>query len=237
MTYLLYKTQDALMDKIFPNLARLGIPDAILAGGTALARYFLNHRVSYDLDFFVGHPFNPEKLAIELGKIGVYLEAVDAQSDGRWANQLHAYAKIEDEQIKISFIEDLYSDMWPTKKIGQVITEEIGGLFHRKLRTISGNGFGKVINGARQTARDLFDIYILNNQIESIGQFIANANSHGANFPVDSLCANILSMPWIDLLNEYDGLELLPPYENTSLIGDIKPALVSQVIALQNIGV
>ena len=35
----------------------------------------------------------------------------------------------------------------------------------------------------------------------------------------------------------YDGLELLPPYENTSLIGDIKPALVSQVIALQNIGV
>ncbi len=236
MTYLLYKAQDQLLDTIFSNLENLEIPDCILAGGTALARYYLKHRVSYDLDFFIGHAFSPERLAINLGSIGIHLSDVDMQSDGKWANQLHAYANIDDQIIKISFIEDLYVDMWPHQKFGTALTEEIGGLYHRKLRTISGNGYGKEITGARQTARDLFDVFILNSQSQSIEQFIAAANAQGANFPVDALCANIFAMPWIDLMGEFKNLELLPPYDKLSLIGDVKPALVKQALAIQHIG-
>ncbi|KXW56530.1 nucleotidyl transferase AbiEii/AbiGii toxin family protein [Ferrovum sp. PN-J185] len=236
MTVTLYKAQDELLDTIFPSLEKLGIPDAILAGGTALARYYLKHRVSYDLDFFVGYAFNPEKLAVELGKIGVRLEGVDAQSDGKWARQLHANAMVGEQMIKVSFIEDLYADIWPRKQFGLVVTEEIGGLYHRKLRTISGTGYGKEVQGARQTARDLFDVYVLNGQIESVEKFLAHANAHGANFPIDALCANTFSMPWIDLINEFENLVFLPPFENLSLIGDVKPALVEQALALQEIG-
>ena len=235
MTVSLYKAQDELLEMIFPHLEKIGIPDAILAGGTALARYYLKHRVSYDLDFFVGRAFNPEKLAIELGKIGVRLEDVDAQYEGKWARQLHANAKIGDEIIKVSFIEDLYVDMWPHKQFGQVVTEEIGGLYHRKLRTISGTGYGKEVQGTRQTARDLFDVYVLNQQVQSVEQFLAQANEQGANFPIDAWCANILAMPWIDLMSEFENLVFLPPYEKVSLIGDVKPALVGQALALQNI--
>ena len=236
MTYSLYKAQDQLLDTVFSNLDKLEIPDCILAGGTALARYYLKHRVSYDLDFFIGHAFSPERLAIKLGLIGIHLSDIDMQSDGKWANQLHAYTNLDGQIIKISFIEDLYVDMWPHQKFGTAFTEEIGGLYHRKLRTISGNGYGKEITGARQTARDLFDVFILNNQIQSIEEFLAEANAHGANFPVDALCANLLAMPWIDLMGEFENLELLSPYDKFSLIGDVKSALVKQALALQNIG-
>jgi hypothetical protein len=235
MTLSLYKAQDGLLDAIFPHLETLGIPNTILAGGTALARYYLGHRVSYDLDFFVGQVFSPEKLAIGLGQVGVMLEDVDAQSDGKWARQLHANASSGGEMIKVSFIEDLYMDMWPHRQFGGVITEEIGGLYHRKLRTISGSGYGEQVRGARQTARDLFDVFVLNGQVASVQQFLSEANAHGANFPVDALCANLLSMPWIDLMDEFDGLERLAPYDKLSLIGDIKPALVGQALALQNV--
>lgn len=76
MTYSLYKAQDAILDKVFSNLVQIGIPNCILAGGTALARYYLHHRVSYDLDFFVGGNLSPEKLSIALGRIGINLSDV-----------------------------------------------------------------------------------------------------------------------------------------------------------------
>ena len=158
------------------------------------------------------------------------------QSDGKWANQLHGYTTADGQMVKMSFIEDLYVDMWPHQLFGSVVTEEIGGLYHRKLRTISGTGYGKETKGARQTARDLFDVYILNYQVKQIDQFLGEANSHGANFPVDALCANVLAMPWIELMNEFENLDLLPPHQRCSLIGDVKPALVQQALAMQKIG-
>ena len=151
MSYSLYKAQDAILDKVFSNLDQLGIPNCILAGGTALARHYLHHRVSYDLDFFVGGNLSPEKLSIALGRIGINLSDVQIESGGVFAHQLHGYANIADTTVKISFIEDVYEGMWPKKQFGNVTTEEIGGLYHRKLRTISGSGYGKGTQGARQT--------------------------------------------------------------------------------------
>lgn len=236
MTNNLYSLQDRLLTRIFPALDQLQIPDCILAGGTALARYYLNHRISYDLDFFVGHAFYPEKLALGLGSIGIELRDVDFQANGKWANQLHAYTFFEEQPIKVSFIEDLYVDMWPRQTFGGVVTEEIGGLYHRKLRTISGSGYGKETKGARQTARDLFDVFVLHQVIEPIDSFVEHANGQGANFPVDALSANLLAMPWFDLIDEFERLSRLPPYATLSWMGDVKPELCTQALALQRIG-
>ena len=58
MSYMTYKQlckrQDKILKKIFDNEATI-FPGArvILAGGTALARCYLQHRASYDIDFFV----------------------------------------------------------------------------------------------------------------------------------------------------------------------------------------
>lgn len=233
MTHSLYKAQDTILDRVFSNLVQIGIPSCILAGGTALARYYLHHRISYDLDFFVDGNLSPEKLSIALGRIGINLSDVQIESDG--VHQLHGYANVDESTVKISFIEDVYEGMWPKNKFGNVITEEIGGLYHRKLRTLSGSGYGKNTKGARQTARDLFDAYVLSNQVQPIHDFLIDSNQHGANYPQDAFCANILSMPWLDLMNEFEGLELLSPYLGLTLIGDIKPLLVNEAMTIQKL--
>jgi len=235
MTHPIYHKQDILLDKVFSNLVELGIPNCILAGGTALSRYYLHHRVSYDLDFFVGGGFSPEKLSIAIGQIGINLSDVHIESGSVYAHQLHGYANVDESIVKISFVEDVYEDMWPKRSFGKVISEEIGGLYHRKLRTISGSGYGKDTKGARQTARDLFDAYVLSSETQPIHHFLIESNQHGANFPQDALCANMMSMPWIDLMDEFEGLELFSPYLGLTLIGDIKPLLVNEAIAIQEL--
>ena len=235
MTYSIFKAQDTILDKVFSNLVQLAIPNCILAGGTALARFYLHHRVSYDLDFFVGGNLSPEKLSLALGRIGVNLSDVQLESGGVFAHQLHGYANVDESIVKISFVEDVYEGMWPKKNFGNVVTEEIGGLYHRKLRTISGSGYGKNTRGARQTARDLFDVYVLSKEVQPLHDFLNEANQHGANYPQDAFCANILTMPWFDLLDEFEGLELLSPYLGLSLIGDIKPLLVEEVMTIQKL--
>jgi hypothetical protein len=233
---ILYKAQDVMLGKVFSNLVQLGIQDCILGGGTALARYYLNHRVSYDLDFFVAGDFSPEKLSIELGRIGINLQDIEIESGGKLARQLHGYANVEETMLKVSFIEDgIYNGMWQKASFGIVATELIGGLYHRKLRTISGSGYGKNTKGSRQTARDLFDVYVLNQQVQALHSFIEDANKNGANFPQDAFCANLMAMPWISLMDEFEGLELLAPYENLSLIGDIKPVLINEAMVIQNL--
>ncbi len=223
------------MVKVFENTSRLGIPNTILGGGTALARFYLHHRVSYDLDFFVGGGFSPERLSIALGQLGVTLNDVHIEDGGQFAHQLHGYVEVEGSIVKVSFVEDVYEGMWPRRTFDKVITEEIGGLYHRKLRTISGSGYGKNTVGARQTARDLFDAYVLSKQVQPIHEFLAESNRHGANFPADAFCANLLGMPWIDLMDEFEGLKLLTPYQGTTLLGDVKPALVNEALRIQHL--
>lgn len=236
MTIDLHKVQDALLTQVFRNLDQFRIPNTLLAGGTALARYYLQHRVSYDLDFFVPARFSPDWLAVLLGKAGITLNDVQMEQDGSYAHQLHGYANgPSGEPVKVSFVEDVYEGMWPTVKFGEVVTEEIGGLYHRKLRTVTGSGYGKETKGARQTARDLFDLYVLSKEIKPINEFVEEINEHGANFPQDAFCANLLSMPWMDLMEEFDRLERLAPYEEITLMRDVKGELAGEALRLQDL--
>jgi hypothetical protein len=42
-------------------------------------------------------------------------------------------------------------------------------------------------------------------------------------------------MPWFDLMDEFEGLELLSPYLGLTLIGDIKPLLVNEAMTIQKL--
>ena len=56
-----------------------------LAGGTALALQ-IGHRYSEDLDFFRGESFAPERLAVELSRIGRVIKDKPVPSDDEiWA--------------------------------------------------------------------------------------------------------------------------------------------------------
>jgi hypothetical protein len=237
MTTSLYLAQDQVLSMIFSNLEPLGIPNCILAGGTALARFYLHHRISYDLDFFVGTShFSPEDLSIKLGRLGLHIQDLVLEEGGHWANQLHGYLNVGKEIVKISFVEDpLYGGMWPQTSFGEVVTEEINGLYHRKLRTVSGSGQSIQTQGGRQTARDLFDLYVLSGAVQPISSFIQSINVQGANFPVEPFCAKLLGMPWLSLFDEFESLERAQAYADVGWFDEVKPALTRQAMTLQNL--
>jgi predicted nucleotidyltransferase component of viral defense system len=205
----LYLSQDKCL-RILKDFKPFGL-DIILCGGTALARAYLQHRVSYDLDFFIDGTFDPERLAFELGKSGLLLEDTQTESRDRFVRQLIGYIQFKGIKLKVSFIEDSYAGMFPKGFIaigGSGFTvESVEGLFHRKLRTVSGSGNRDQPIDGRQTARDLFDLFMLDCTIQEIPRFVKTINKQGANFPEKAFLAGLAAMPWIDMMDEFEQID------------------------------
>ncbi len=217
----LHQSQDTLLQQVFAAESAL-LPGStlILAGGTALARYHLHHRISWDLDFFTDRSFDPAVLLRRLKNAGIALDDPSQEAGGTFATQLHGSVNLNGEIIKISFVEDIFAGMFDTMQCGVTRTEVIEGLYHRKLRTITGTGemrtaSGHVLGqGARQKARDLFDLYVLEKKIQPIDKFVCAINQHGANFPVEALYQGFAAMPWQDMIDEFEQLEVIEPFEH-----------------------
>lgn len=219
----LYQAQEQFLQKI-ANIQLLG-HRIILCGGTALARVYLHHRVSYDLDFFVDGQFDPERLSVQLGKLGIILENMQIEDGGKFVHQLLGYVSIGDIRLKVSFIKDSYAGMFPNNQMpigdGKFAVESVEGLYHRKLRTVSGSGNSDLPTDGRQAARDLFDLLMLDQMIEPIPHFVKMVNQHGANFPVKAFLAGLATMPWITMMDEFEQIDF---DKNNQYLTEIKPA-------------
>lgn len=210
----LYNRQDEILRKIFDNEGSI-FPGArvILAGGTALARCYLNHRASYDLDLFVNARFDPPVIERRLSGAGVPLTTVESVTDPLYAVQLHGMTDVSGEPLRVSIVEDLYADMFPVRSVSGIRTEAIEGLYHRKLRTITGSGgrassTGRTMPaGARQTARDLFDLYVLSSEIKPLLEFVRTINEHGAALPEALLISGLRAIRWMELMDEFEMLQ------------------------------
>jgi hypothetical protein len=231
----LYKLQEKIWRHIFDHEDQLGISNTLLCGGTALARFYLNHRVSYDLDFFVPSAFNPEELRSQLKKIGLELQDAHLEGGGQYCKQLKGIIRYGQQAVKVDFIEDIYEGMFDTVTKEGARTESIDGLYHRKIRTVSGMFLkdGSIKDG-RQTARDIFDLYVLGQSIESLNSFIDRINNHGANIPIDGTIKGILTMPWIELLDEFSELDRLDLWKMCEL-RDVKIYLGRELTELQKL--
>ncbi len=205
----LYEAQDQCLKRL-KGIKPLGLT-MILCGGTALARAYLHHRVSYDLDFFVDGRFDPDRLAFELGKSGIVLQNIQTESSARYVRQLVAYTEVKDTKLKVSFIEDSYAGMFPSRLIpigkSEFVVESLEGLFHRKLRTVSGSGYEDKPRDGRQAARDLFDLFMLDMTTQKIPNFVKVINKQGANFPEKAFLAGLAAMPWIDMMDEFEQID------------------------------
>ncbi len=230
----LYSAQEKIWQLIFQNEAQLDMNNTLLCGGTALARFYLKHRISYDLDFFIPNKFNPEALLIKLNTIGLSIKDPITETREQFCRQLGGLNEEFAELVKIDFIEDIYEGMFDTVMSDGARTEVIDGLYHRKIRTISGLYLTDgSIKGGRQTARDLFDLFVLNQSVEPLHKFITRINDHGANIPIEGLFKSILSMPWLDLMDDFEELELLGEWKSTDLPA-IKRLLEKETLILQN---
>lgn len=204
---------------------------AKLCGGTALARCWLNHRVSYDLDFFLPEGFNARALSGALKKGGLVLEVADMVDDRLKANQLHGFIVQNGGRLKVSFIEDSYFDVYsPTRaKLGDltVTTESVEGLYHRKLRTVSGRlSEGSEVVGGRQTARDLFDLHVLSKAHKPIREFMASVPYA---FPSDAFDNGLSSMPWLELAEELQQIRCAPEWEKAKDLTILQDSLFAEI--------
>lgn len=208
--------------------------NAKLCGGTALARFWLDHRVSYDLDFFLPEGFDALALSVSLKNGGVEFEVTDVVDDKHKANQLHGFVVHKGERLKVSFIEDAYFDVYPVtvEKLGglAVRTESVEGLYHRKLRTVCGRlNEGSEVVGGRQTARDLFDLYVLSRACKPIREFIATLP---CAFPSDAFDNGLSGMPWLDLAEELHQIRCAPAWEEAKDMARLQDALYAEIGAM-----
>lgn len=225
-----------LQEAVLVRLQSMGDPQfdiAKLCGGTALSRCWFGHRVSYDLDFFLPYGFKAADMATALKKAGIEYETKDLVDDPRKANQLHGYVIHEGQRLKVSFVEDAYFETFPavTQMFGKLLvrTEEIPGLYHRKLRTVAGRGDGEVedsFEGGRQKARDLFDLHVLSLTYMPIQAFM---DALPYPFPSGSFDNGLVSMPWFDLIDELGEIVCDPKWSQAKDIEYLQEALYSQI--------
>jgi hypothetical protein len=226
----LYPLQEAVMAR----LQAMNDPQMVqakLCGGTALSRFWLNHRISYDLDFFLPHGFKAMDMSMALKQAGIDYDTRDIVDDPRKANQLHGYVIHQGQSLKVSFVEDAYFDLFPAveKKLGAALvrTEEIPGLFHRKLRTVAGGGSeGDAFEGGRQKARDVFDLYVLSVAFKPIREFMA---SLPYSFPADAFDNGLANMPWFDLMGELDEIACDGKWAQAKDVAFLQEALFAQI--------
>ena len=142
----LYRIQNSVFESLKPVLAGF-----YLTGGTALGRFYLNHRFSEDLDFFVNadpgfkekHFFIGKKLSDEFSLL---LEQTVVYDDfARY------YVVYEDSVLKIEFINDIpYRSGIPLDSKYGLIDNPLN-ILSNKLTAIVG----------RDEPKDIFDIYML----------------------------------------------------------------------------
>lgn len=207
----------ALQDQAASILTTLpSLAGGKLCGGTALARCYLHHRVSFDLDFFLPTPFDPVAFGQQLKQAGFKAKALDVVQDAQRANQWHGFLVFGQDRLKLSAVEDAYFDVYPaiagTMGSTSIRTEAIEGLYHRKLLTITHTGGdGMTATGGRQTARDLFDLWVLSQAVAPLTEFMATLPY---DYPLPAFEDGLDCMPWFDLIPELKEIQTAPEWQH-----------------------
>lgn len=139
-----------------------------LTGGTALAEFYLHHRLSEDLDFFCEQEFDPQSISVVLKKIQdvAGISTIDyQQSFNRNLFFLHTATDV----IKTEFTYFPFTRIEQKQKIGDLFIDSLIDIATNKLFTIYQN----------PRSRDFIDLYLIlkNNSELSLGPLISMARS------------------------------------------------------------
>jgi hypothetical protein len=205
-----------------------------LCGGTALSRFYLHHRLSYDLDFFHPPGFDAQQALEKLKASGVRAQNLRITHDAVKADQLHFDQVTGRGRVRVSMVEDMYAHEFPAAESGlkfddvKIVTEVIEGLYHRKLRTIVGwaGETAQAPAGGRQTARDLFDLYVLSIAVQPVLPFI---ESLSYIFPIQAFYEGLASMPWFDIAVELEGMVAAPEWQAGRDVDALQKHLYAQL--------
>ena len=159
--------------------------DFALAGGTALDLYYLNHRFSWDLDFFspkydtrqIQHLVDALKKRIHKG---VRLES-ELTAGGKAKVRFYTLpVKGSVRPLKIDFVEDVLFEKPAIRTVSGVRVYSAENIYLQKIAAISGiqpvmDEVGREITEGRHESRDVFDLYHLSKKIQPLSLFLKRA--------------------------------------------------------------
>lgn len=136
-----------------------------LTGGTALAEYYLRHRLSEDLDFFAEQEFDPQMIFVFWKKAQkeAGIKKIDFQQS---FNRNLFFLRIGKETVKTEFTYFPFSRIESKKKIGSLAIDSLLDIAVNKLFTIY----------QKPRARDFIDLYfILRKEKWTIAELVKKA--------------------------------------------------------------
>lgn len=187
-------TQNACIELLEPILKKY--PEIRLSGGTALSRCWLNHRVSFDLDFFLPPDLELGELRKELKLIRYTVNSIHDTSE--IYSQLFGSMKIKDVSIEISFMQDRFfkeSHVELNSSFGSLIPiENVDTIYNRKINIIAGLSENIPYFSGRNKIRDIFDLAILSQAVRPILEQIGDDGILKENFLEGLASIDMLSM-------------------------------------------
>lgn len=154
-----------------------------LVGGTALSLYYLQHRESYDLDFFT-KSFSPKGIAETIThlqqKLNMKAKLVAQKMGDRFSKiMMYTITDKKGETCKIDFVEDFVELVRPLREVDGIHVVSLEDIYLRKLYAVAGhtasqNDVGqRVTIGGRQEAKDFYDLYCLSSISTPLSKFVA----------------------------------------------------------------
>lgn len=122
-----------------------------LTGGTALAEFYLKHRVSQDLDFFNQEEFAPQSVSIFIKKTQKALDYKSFDFEQAFNRNIYQILFPKGKPLKLEFTYFPFLQIENPRKIGGVKIDSLLDIAVNKIFTIAQNPRG----------RDFFDIYFI----------------------------------------------------------------------------
>ena len=152
-----------------------------LGGGTALSKFYFNHRQSFDLDFFTERYSRKEIITLidflsrESGRV---FEVSKEQSKKDRVRVLVFNARVSPRYLlKVDFIEDYIRRLKPARLINGIWVFSLEDIYLRKVYAVSGtleslDQIGRRIRiGGRQEAKDFYDLYFISHTFMNLSVF------------------------------------------------------------------
>ena len=199
MTSILSENQKSILTLL---AAQKSISDRFyLTGGTALSEFYLQHRLSEDLDFFSEDEFNPVSISIVLKKIQLSADIVNIRSEQSFNRNLF-FLELADDTIKTEFTHFPFSRIEKKKKIGNLFVDSLLDIAVNKIFTIY----------QKPRSRDFIDLYcIMEKETWTIGDLASKAQVKFDNY-LDPLQLGAQFLRATELL---DYPTLVIPMDNT----------------------
>ncbi|MBI5358427.1 nucleotidyl transferase AbiEii/AbiGii toxin family protein [Candidatus Amesbacteria bacterium] len=183
-----YQLQDIFLDKFFSDSLST---DFYLTGGTALARFYFNHRESLDLDLFTNNQkidfsqisFLANKIGLEMG-----LKVIQQVTTGTFVQFI--FEDSNKNMLKVDLVKDIPVHFGEFKQEGKIRLDSLENMGSNKITAIFGRTdhkdfidlyyilnetdftFDHLVSLAKQKDLGLTDFYLANsiNQIEQASQ-------------------------------------------------------------------